>query len=159
MPHAGYELMEHVARPGAEEQIDNEKYELKDRRWAEVAERGDSLIGWLTMLNRVRRQHPSLQLLRNLTFHHVDDENLIAYAKSRTLDDGTVDTVIVVANVDPHTTRESTLRLDMGALGFAPDARFEVEDHVTGARWEWGQATYVRLGPDAEPVHIVSVRR
>ncbi|MFX4285387.1 alpha-1,4-glucan--maltose-1-phosphate maltosyltransferase [Janibacter sp. G349] len=157
--YAGYELMEHVARPGAEEQIDNEKYELKDRRWAEVAERGDSLIGWLTMLNRARRQHPSLQLLRNLTFHHVDDENLIAYSKSRTLDDGTVDTVIVVANVDPHTTRESTLRLDMGALGLEPDARFEVEDHVTGARWEWGQATYVRLGPDAEPVHIVSVRR
>ena len=31
--YAGYELMEHVARPGAEEQIDNEKYEYKDRHW------------------------------------------------------------------------------------------------------------------------------
>ena len=31
--YAGYELMEHVARPGAEEQIDNEKYEYKDRQW------------------------------------------------------------------------------------------------------------------------------
>ena len=89
--YAGYELMEHVARPGAEEQIDNEKYELKDRRWDLVAEAGDSLAGWLTMLNRARREHPSLQLLRNLTFHHVDDENLIAYSKSRTLPDGTVE--------------------------------------------------------------------
>jgi starch synthase (maltosyl-transferring) len=29
--YAGYELMEHVARPGAEEQIDNEKYEYNNR--------------------------------------------------------------------------------------------------------------------------------
>ncbi|MGO4130950.1 alpha-1,4-glucan--maltose-1-phosphate maltosyltransferase [Janibacter sp. RAF52] len=157
--YAGYELMEHVARPGAEEQIDNEKYELKDRRWDLVAEAGDSLAGWLTMLNRARREHPSLQLLRNLTFHHVDDDQLIAYSKSRTLPDGGVDTVIVVANVDPHSTRESTLRLDLAALGLEPGERVEVEDLVTGARWQWGEETYVRLGPESEPVHIVSVIR
>jgi starch synthase (maltosyl-transferring) len=33
--HAGYELVENVARPGAEEQIDNEKYQYRDRRWRE----------------------------------------------------------------------------------------------------------------------------
>ena len=33
--YAGYELIEHVARPGAEEQIDNEKYQFRDRRWAD----------------------------------------------------------------------------------------------------------------------------
>lgn len=155
--YAGYELMEHVARPGAEEQIDNEKYEFKDRRWDEVAASGGSLAGWLTMLNRVRREHPSLHLLRNLHFHHVDDENLLAYSKSRTLPDGGTDTVIVVANVDPHSTRESTLRLDMEALGMDWADRFEVQDHVTGERWHWGEANYVRVGVEAEPVHIVSV--
>ena len=157
--YSGYELMEHVARPGSEEQIDNEKYEFKDRRWDEVAQAGDSLIDWLTLLNTIRRDHPSLQLLRNLTFHHVDDENLIAYSKSRTLPDGTEDLVIVVANVDPHSTRESTLRLDMDALGVPWDARLQVTDLVTGQDWEWGESAYVRLGVDGEPVHIVSVRR
>ncbi|KRE38660.1 alpha-1,4-glucan--maltose-1-phosphate maltosyltransferase [Janibacter sp. Soil728] len=156
--YAGYELMEHVARPGSEEQIDNEKYEFKDRRWDEVVEAGGSLVDWLTMLNRVRREHPSLQLLRNLTFHHVDDENLLAYSKSRTLADGTTDTVIVVANLDPHSTRESTLRLDMEALGLDWGDQLQVEDLVTGARWVWGEATYVRVGVEAEPVHIVYVR-
>ena len=29
--YTGYELMEHVARPGAEEQIDNEKYQYRNR--------------------------------------------------------------------------------------------------------------------------------
>ncbi|MET0423983.1 MAG: maltotransferase domain-containing protein, partial [Actinoplanes sp.] len=32
--YAGLELFEHVARPGAEEYIDNEKFELKPRDWA-----------------------------------------------------------------------------------------------------------------------------
>ena len=160
--YAGYELMEHVARPGAEEQIDNEKYQYKDRRWADYepgGEReGQSLAGWLTMLNRVRREHPSLLLLRNYVRHHVDDENLLAFSKSRRLPDGSTDTVIVVANLDPHSTRESTLRLDMGALGMEHWERFEVEDLVTGAVWEWGHENYVRLGVDGEPVHIVAVR-
>ncbi len=160
--YAGYELMEHVARPGAEEQIDNEKYQYKDRRWSDYepgGEReGQSLAGWLTMLNRVRREHPSLLLLRNYVRHHVDDENLLAFSKSRRLPDGSTDTVIVVANLDPHSTRESTLRLDMGALGMEHWERFEVEDLVTGAVWEWGQESYVRLGVDVEPVHIVAVR-
>ena len=40
--------------------------------------------------------------------------------------DGSEDTVIVVASVDPHSTRESTLRLDMGALGLGWDERVEV---------------------------------
>ncbi|WP_435203253.1 alpha-1,4-glucan--maltose-1-phosphate maltosyltransferase [Janibacter sp. GS2] len=155
--YAGYELVEHVARPGSEEQIDNEKYEFKDRRWDEVAESGTSLAPWLTMLNRIRREHPSLQLLRNLRFHHVDDENLLAYSKSRSRPDGSEDLVIVVANLDPHSTRESTLHLDMDSLGRGWDERLEVHDLVTGARWEWGESTYVRLGPEAEPVHIVSV--
>ena len=31
--YAGYELYEHVARPGAEEYIDNEKFEYKARDW------------------------------------------------------------------------------------------------------------------------------
>ena len=60
--------------------------------------------------------------------------------------------------MDPHSTRESTLRLDMEALGFDWGDQLEVEDLVTGARWTWGEAAYVRLGVEAEPVHIVSVR-
>ncbi len=31
--YSGYELIENVARPGVEEQIDNEKYEFKPRNW------------------------------------------------------------------------------------------------------------------------------
>src|SRR5918994_622403 len=115
--YAGYELMEHVARPGAEEQIDNEKYEYKNRRWEDDepggAREGRTLAGYLTRLNEIRRSHPALHRLRDIRFHHVDDENFLAFSKRRRLPDGTDDVVLVVANLDPHSTRATTLRLDM----------------------------------------------
>ena len=46
--------------------------------------------------------------------------------------DGRDDTVIVVANVDPHSVRETMVHLDLAAIGLAPGSRFEVEDLVTG---------------------------
>ena len=38
--YAGYELFEDVARPGSEENIDNEKYEYKQRDWEKAEARG-----------------------------------------------------------------------------------------------------------------------
>ncbi len=160
--YAGYELMEHVARPGAEEQIDNEKYEFRDRHWADYepggAKAGHSLAGWLTRTNEARREHPALHRLRNIRFHHVDDENFLAFSKRRVLPDGTEDVVLVVANLDPHSTRATTMRLDMGALGLDPGESFEARDLITDETWIWQRDTYVRLGPEVEPVHVVAVR-
>ena len=161
--YAGYELMEHVARPGAEEQIDNEKYQYKNRRWEDYepggAKEGRSLAGYLTRINEIRRAHPALHRLRDIRFHHVDDENFLAFSKRRRLADGREDVVVVVANLDPHSTRATTLRLDMGALGMDPGESFVAHDLVTDQEWTWQRDTYVRLGPEVEPVHVVSVRR
>jgi starch synthase (maltosyl-transferring) len=57
--YSGYELVENVARPGVEEQIDNEKYEFKPRDWAAAEREGRSLAPWLTRLNEIRRNHPA----------------------------------------------------------------------------------------------------
>jgi starch synthase (maltosyl-transferring) len=166
--YAGYELVEHVARPGVEEQIDNEKYQFRNRRWEDYepggAKEGQSLAGYLTLLNQIRRKHPSLHWLRNIAFHPVDDENIMAFSKRhvQTGPDGEVlseDIVVVVANLDPHSTRESTVRLDMPALGLDWHDGMAAEDLITGASWHWGEHVYVRLGPETEPVHIVAIRR
>jgi len=159
--YTGYELMECVARPGVEEQIDNEKYEFKNRHWEDYepggAKEGQSLAGYLTMLNTVRKAHPALHWLRNLHFHHAPDDAVSCFSKTRVLPDGRRDTVIVVANLDPHSTRETQVDLDLPALGLPWGATFTVRDAVTGAEWEWGQANYVRLGADTEPVHVLEV--
>jgi starch synthase (maltosyl-transferring) len=159
--YAGYELMEHVARPGAEEQVDNEKYEYKDRQWHLYAPggplEGRSLAWYLKRLNDIRGWHPALRWLRNLHFHRADDDNVLVYSKTRVVD-GRRDTVLVVANLDPHATRETYVHLDMAAMGMASWSSFDAHDHITNQTWQWQQDNYVRLGPDSEPVHIISVR-
>ena len=119
--YAGFELYEHVARPGAEEYIDNEKFEYKARDWDAAAESGRTLAPYLTRLNEIRRAHPALGDLQNLTVHQSTDNATVVYSKHKTLPDGTKDTLIIVVNVDPHGTRESTVSLDLAALELDPE--------------------------------------
>ncbi|PZU48491.1 MAG: alpha-1,4-glucan--maltose-1-phosphate maltosyltransferase [Arsenicicoccus sp.] len=159
--YAGYEHVEDVPRPGAEEHVDNEKYEFKNRRWQEPADGRPDLTGWLTMLNRVRAEHPSLHWLRNVTFHQAEDENVLVFSKhgGGAGDGSEQDTVLVVANLDPYSVRGSRLHLDLPALGLSWGDRFTAHDLVTGATWHWDDAPYVELGPGYghEPVHIIHV--
>lgn len=162
--YAGFELYEHVARPGAEEYIDNEKFEYKARDWDAAAESGRSLAPYLTRLNAIRRAHPALGDLQNLTVHESTDNATVVYSKHKTLPDGTKDTLIIVVNVDPHGIRESTVTLDLAALELDPEnlthnGRFMVDDLLTGESWEWGEYNYVRLDAHVEPAHILSIRR
>ena len=153
--YAGFELFEHVAvKPGSEEYLDSEKYQVRIRDWDKAATEGRTLAPYLTRLNELRRAHPALQLLRNVAIHSSDDESILVFSK--TAGD---DTVIVVVNVDPHGTRETTIHLDLPALGMAYDESFIVHDELSGEDWSWGQHNYVRLDPAHEPAHILTVRR
>ncbi len=159
--YAGYELVENVPRPGVEEQIDNEKYELKPRDWARAEAEGWSLAPYLTMLNRVRREHPALQRLRDIDFHETDNDAIIAYSRRLTAAQsptGRADLVVVIANLDPHGTRETMVHLDLEALGMPPGSTFVAHDLVTGGEWHWSEHVYVRLDPHVEPAHIIHVR-
>lgn len=159
--YAGYELFENVARPGSEENIDNEKYEYKFRDWSGAEERGESLAPLLRRLNEIRAEHPALRQLRNLDLHWSDDEAILVYSKhldAAFTGTGRDDTIIVVANVDPHSVRETTVHLDTTRWGVPPGASYEVEDLLTGAVWTWSDHNYVRLDAFAEPVHILKVR-
>ncbi|MFD7157573.1 alpha-1,4-glucan--maltose-1-phosphate maltosyltransferase [Kribbella sp. NPDC059898] len=158
--YAGYELFEHVAlRPGSEEYLDTEKFQLRPRDWEAAEREGRTLAPYLTLLNNIRRRHPSLQQLRNLTLHSVEDEGIMCYSKRSTAPDGHSDTVIVVVNTDPHAVRESMVHLDMAALGMRPEDTFTVYDEISGATWRWGQQNYVKLDPNTNPAHILAVRR
>jgi starch synthase (maltosyl-transferring) len=154
--YSGYELFEHVARPGAEEYIDNEKYELRPRDYEGALREGRSLAPYLARLNTLRRRHPALQQLRNLRFHHVDNDAIMAFSKR---DDETGDTVLVVVSLDPRNTHYGNTALDMPALGLDWHDQFAVQDQITGATYEWGQFNPVRLDPHVEPAHVFVVRR
>ena len=158
--YAGYELVENVARPGSEENIDNEKYEYKQRDWAAADVAGTTLAPYLTRLNLIRAAHPSLRQLRNLDIQWTDDESIIAYSKflpARFTGTGSPDGLIIVANLDSHAVRETGVHLDLTKLGLDVDARIEVTDLITGDNFTWGRDNYVRLDPFAQPVHILRI--
>ncbi|HET8926460.1 MAG TPA: maltotransferase domain-containing protein [Microbacterium sp.] len=159
--YAGYELFENVARPGSEENIDNEKYEYKMRDWAGAEARGDSLAPYLRRLNEIRAAHPALRQLRNWQAHWSDDDAILVYSKhldAALSPTGASDTIIVVANVDPHSVRQTTIHLDTRVWGVEPGEPFEVEDLVTGAQWTWTDHDFVRLDAFDEPAHILHVK-
>jgi starch synthase (maltosyl-transferring) len=156
--YSGYELFEHVAvRPGSEEYLDSEKYQLRPRDWARAAAEHRTLAPYLTRLNEIRRRHPALQRLRNLTVHATEDDSILCFSKQGDGDDHD-DVVIVVVNLDPHATRETMVHLDMPALGHEWYDTFVVDDELSGQSWRWGQSAYVRLDPGA-PAHVLSIRK
>ncbi|HEY8295199.1 MAG TPA: maltotransferase domain-containing protein, partial [Micrococcaceae bacterium] len=164
--YAGYELYEHVARPGAEEYIDNEKYEYKHRDFAAAEAAGRSLAPYITRLNEIRRAHPALMDLANLSVHATSDPATIAFSKHKTItgpDGGQQkDTIIVIVNLDPHSAREGTVYLDLNALSLdssGPGETFPVQDLISGQTWQWGAENYFRLDAHSEPAHILTVRR
>ena len=155
--YSGFELYEHEAvRPGSEEYLDSEKYELRPRDFDTALAEGASLQPWLTRLNEIRRAHPALQQMRTLHFHHIDHDALMVYSKQ---DPATGDTVLVVVSLDPHESREGTMWLDLPALGFAPGDRLIAHDEVTGETYDWGESNYVRLDPLRAVAHVVSLTR
>jgi starch synthase (maltosyl-transferring) len=154
--YSGYELYEHLpVRPGSEEYLDSEKYQLRPRDFTGALADGRSLAPLLTRLNRIRREHPSLHWLRNLRFHGIDNDEIIAFSKR---DPATGYTVLVLCSTDPHNVREGWTSLDLPALGIEWSDEFEVEDLLSGAHYRWGQYNYVRLDPHDQPAHIFTVR-
>ncbi|MGW2558058.1 alpha-1,4-glucan--maltose-1-phosphate maltosyltransferase [Streptomyces sp. NPDC001514] len=152
--YAGYELCENTPlKPGSEEYLNSEKYQLRPRDWESAEREGRTIAPLITALNRIRRRHPALQQLRNLHFHRVDNEAVIAYSKR-----SGPDVVLMVVNLDPHHTQEATVSLDMPALGLDWHETVPVRDELTGETYHWGRAAYVRLEPGVMPAHIVVLR-
>jgi starch synthase (maltosyl-transferring) len=153
--YSGYELFEHrPVREGSEEYLDSEKYELRPREFKAAVQRGTSLEPFITRLNEIRRLHPALRELRTFRFHRVDNDALLAYSK---FDPVTGDQVLVVVTLNPFGVEESTLWLDLPALGMEWYDRFWVRDEITGEEYQWGESNYIRLDPARAVAHIVNL--
>ncbi|HEY8077184.1 MAG TPA: alpha-1,4-glucan--maltose-1-phosphate maltosyltransferase, partial [Labilithrix sp.] len=147
-----FELMENIPRPGSEEYIDNEKFQL--RTW-DVG-REDSLRDLIGRINRIRKENRALHDMRGLAFHKTDNEQLLAFSKS----DGVDNTVLVVVNLDVHHRHSGWIDLDLRALGVKEDERFQVHDTLSEARYHWnGSRAFVELDPNVMPAHLFVVRK
>lgn len=153
--YSGYELYEdRPVSEGSEEYHDSEKYQLRHRDFATALEKGASLEPYLTLLNTIRRDNPALQQLRQIRFHDIANDNIIAYSK---VDAETGNAVLAVVNLDPSSTQEGMLRVDASAVGLNDGETFEVHDQITGERYTWTTAetgNFIRLAPEKNVAHI-----
>jgi starch synthase (maltosyl-transferring) len=151
--YSGYELYENrPASPDNEEYLDSEKYQIIVRDY----DQEESLVPLITTLNTIRRRHPALSRLRSLELHPSDNPSVIAYSK-RSDDDR--DALLVVVNLDPVRPQETTLHLDLDALGLPEDRPFEVVDELSGAHYFWrGDRPYIRLDPWERVAHVFNLR-
>jgi starch synthase (maltosyl-transferring) len=145
-----FELMEHRARPGSGEYLDNEKYQL--RHWD--LDRQDSLRSVIARLNRIRAQSAALQQTNDLRFHAVDNERIICFSKK-----AADDLVLVVVSLDHHHRQSGWVDLDLSALGLSEHEPFQVHDLLGDGRYMWnGRRNYVELDPHALPAQIFRLR-
>jgi starch synthase (maltosyl-transferring) len=143
--YSGYEHFEHVQRPGSEEYLDNEKYEIKHRAL------DGPLLPLVQRLNHVRRENPALQRVDNVGFLDTANDAIIAYAKREG-----PNAIIGVVNLDPHNTQEGLIHIPY-ELGVPP--AFTVDDLLDGIEYHWRLGgNYVRLDPAERAGHVLRVR-
>ena len=155
----GYELIENRQRPGFEEQIDNEKYEIKVRDWKEADKYGIAEL--LGSLNEIRRNHPATRSYHNLTVLPTSDPSILAFARhtpTALTGTGQADTLIVVVNLDGYNAHQSTVHIELPELGLPTDRAVTVRDELTGREFQWGWDNFVSLAPWADVAHILSVQ-
>jgi starch synthase (maltosyl-transferring) len=145
--YSGFEHFESIPRhPGSEEYLNSEKYELKERRL------DGPLLPFISMLNTLRREHPALQRLDNLTFLATENAQLLAYLKE-TPDEA----LIVVVTLDPRNAQEGVTILPVDS-GLPP--AFTVVDLLSRETFDWRLGrNYVRLDPAHRVTHILEVVR
>ncbi|MFL5616062.1 MAG: alpha-1,4-glucan--maltose-1-phosphate maltosyltransferase [Gemmatimonadaceae bacterium] len=176
--YSGYELYENVPlRPGSEEYLDSEKYQIKPRDW----DAPGNLNPMIQKLNLLRRAHRALQLNDNLTFHASENPHVLFYRKAASVrprewtggrasyytvpedvlgeqqtDEGDI---LVAVTLDPRAVQETMVHVPLEELGISEDASYTVHDLLTDARYTWhGARNYVRLDPMAGQIgHVFRV--
>jgi starch synthase (maltosyl-transferring) len=149
-----YELGENAPlRPGSEEYLHSEKYEI--RRWDLDAPH--SIKDTIARINRIRRENAALHASHELVFHRSDNSYLIAYSKASR--DG-ANIVLTVVNLDAFHTQAGWVDLNLEGLHVRAGETFQVHDQLTDARYLWqGARSYIELSPQKVPVHIFRVLR
>jgi starch synthase (maltosyl-transferring) len=152
--YSGYELAENVPyAEGSEEYLNSEKYELKVRDWDAPGNITDLIV----TVNRLRREHPALQLYTNLRFYPADDPHILFYGK---MTPDHRDVVFVAVNLDPFATHTAMVELPLEEMGVGPDQPYRLHERLADSWQDWrGPQGRVTLDPQRLPAAIFSLHR
>jgi starch synthase (maltosyl-transferring) len=178
--YSGFELTESVpVRPGSEEYLDSEKYQLRPRHY----DAPGNINADIAAVNAIRRTEPALRRYDNLSFHTSENPAILFYRKAasapavqwaganptpvppeiaRTLHaaEHAGRDVLVAVTMDPRHPQETMVHVPIHELGIDDFEAYVVHDLLTDARFTWrGVRNYVRLDPVQQPGHVFVVER
>lgn len=143
-----YLLCEAEAYPGKPEYNHSEKYEVRHWDWNALG----NIRGYVTAINRIRRENPALHGFTNLKFYNAYDDNILLYGKMTAAKDNVI---LIAVNLDPHNGHGGTIEVPLWELGLPDGAHVQVEDLLSGHRFTWiGKFQHVWLDPQQNPAAI-----
>jgi starch synthase (maltosyl-transferring) len=150
--YSGFELCENTAvKPGTEEYLDSEKYQIKVRDW-DAPGNIKNIVG---RINAIRKENPALQAGDNITILESTCPSIIAYAKSCPEKNSRI---VVIVNLDPHNTHEGTVGIPEALAGDVNYSAYTVKDILNDEQYLWhGYWNYVRLDPQSKPAHVLRI--
>ena len=152
--YSGYELVENKAKAaGSEEYIDSEKYEIKPRDWNAPG----NIKDFISRVNRARETSPAVRRRARFAFLPTNSEDMLAYALWT---DDLTDIIVCIVNLDPFSARDDVVTLPLAEWGIEPWQTYQMKDLLTEEKYYWkGPANYVRLDPQAEPAHVLRLKK
>ncbi len=146
-----YEHMQANQHPDREEYADNEKYEIRSWNWNDPS----SLQSLFQSINRIRKNNPALQELRNLQFLEIHNPLMLAYWKK-----SGENSIVCIVSLDPFQVQEGELQLPLEELKLPRAAPFQMLDLLGGERYIWqGNRHSIRVDPHVMPARIFQVLR
>lgn len=143
-----YRVCEPMA-PGKEEYLNSEKYEFVKWDWS-IQNKITTLI---TRINFIRKEQASLQQTNNIVFCETHNDQILAYYK---FDDEQQNETLMVVNLDPFNTIQTTIRIPVEHLG---TNQIQVSDLITGNTYFWNQEwNFIELSPEL-PFHLFKIQR
>ena len=90
-------------------------------------------------------------------FHPVDREEILCFSKHT---DDFSNIILVAANLDPHHTHSTWLKLPFEEMGLDQEQTFQMHDLLSDARYLWhSEHNYLEIDPKVVPVQVFRIRR
>ena len=145
--YSGYELCENIPVGYKDELLNSEKYEFTVRNFEDP----ESISGFVTKLNGIRKSNPALQLVGNLKFHDAHNDNILFYTKYV---EGNL--LLIFVNLDPYAEQSANITFPYWEYNLPHD--YKVHDLLSDAVYNWqGADNFVSLNPKQQPAHIFRV--
>lgn len=147
-----YEYMVSQSMPGKEEYFNSEKYECYHWDWTVE----NKLIAVISRLNKIRKEHASLQQTNNIAFCATDSDQVLAYYK---YDDARQNETLMICSIDPHYMKQAWVQLPLKAMRIQAGQPIRVIELITGNSYIWDKEwNYVELHPSL-PFHIFKIQK